>query len=38
MYVAVTLDALQGWFQNLRPANEWRRYFITTSLIGGVQA
>ena len=26
-----------GWFLGLRPANERRRYFATTSLIGWVQ-
>ena len=29
---------IQGLIQGLRQANEWQRYFVTTSLIGWAQA
>ena len=32
------MDGKSGLSQGLRPANERRRYFVTTSLIGWVQA
>ena len=34
----IQYDMMTGLILGLRPANERRRYFVTTSLIGWVQA
>ena len=36
-WCGIMLRVYSGLILVLRPANEWRRYFVTTSIIGRVQ-